>query len=114
MTLIQLRSALRNWLLWLGAVALGEVLWFSVLHPLVPRTLHAVLVLAAVPLPLVGYAYVVVEVVLRLADARWNLRLRQGISLVLALSVGCFAFVLLWITETHFNAELGYFWLHRQ
>ena len=67
-----------------------------------------------VPLPLAGYAYLVVKLLLRLADAQWNLRLRQAISLVLAVSVGCFGFVLLWITERHFDPELGYFWLHRQ
>jgi hypothetical protein len=107
-------SALRKWPLWFGVAAVGEVAWFALLHPLVPRTLRAAFVLALVPLPLAGYAYVVVRLLLRLADAQWNLRLRQAMSLVLAVSVGCFGFVLLWITETHFNAEVGYFWLQRQ
>jgi hypothetical protein len=108
------QSALRNWHLWLIAALLGEVGWFALLHPLVPRTLRSGVVLALLPLALVGYAYLVVRLLQRLADAGWNLRLRQAISLVAALSVGCFIFVLLWITETHFSGELGYFWLHRQ
>jgi len=108
------RSALRNWPQWLGLTAVGEIIWFSVLYPLVPRTLRAACVLALIPLPLAGYVYLVVYLLRRLADAQWNLRVRQGITLVLAISVGCVGFVLLWITETHFDAEVGYFLMHRR
>jgi hypothetical protein len=108
------RSALRNWPQWLGLTAVGEILWFSVLYPLVPRTLRAACVLALIPLPLAGYVYLVVHLLRRLADAQWNLRVRQGITLVLAVSVGCVGFVLVWITETHFDAEVGYFLMHRR
>ena len=93
------QPALRNWRLWFAAAVLCELGWVGLMHPLVPKTLGAGLVLALLPLTLVGYVYVVARLLVRLADAHWNLRVRRLIALALALSVGGFLFVLLWVVE---------------
>ena len=107
-------SSLRTWRSRLGLVAVGELVWFALLHPLVPRTLYAACVLALVPLPLIAYALLVARVIGRLADTPWNLRLRQTVALGLALSVGVCVFAVLWLVETRLSGQLGYFWLHHQ
>jgi hypothetical protein len=101
------QSVLRNWRLWAAAIVAAELGWFALLHPLVPRSLRTVFVLALLPLALIGYIYLVGAVAVHLADRGWNPRLRQMIALILAISVGCFIFALLWITEAHFSKDFG-------
>jgi hypothetical protein len=92
-----------------------ELAWFSLLHPLVPRTFTAGFALALLPLPVLGYVYLIVRLLMSLGDAQWNPRMRFVLALILVLSVGGFIFGILWIAEAHFsNGELGYFWWHRQ
>jgi hypothetical protein len=94
----------------LAAGAVAEGVWFALLHPLVPRTLHAALVLALPPFLIVAYVYFVLGLLARLGDIPWNVRLRQLIGLLLALSVGGLIFALLYVAENHLHGELGYFW----
>ena len=98
--------ALRRWRLWVGAVIVAEVCWFALLHP---RTgsYRAILVLALLPLTVVGYVYLMAAVSAYLAGQRWDFRLRQMIVGMLGLSVGCFVFALLWLAKVHFEGELG-------
>ena len=99
--------ALRRWRLWVVAVILGEICWFTLLRPRIHGSFRAVLVLALLPLAVVGYVYLMAAVSAHLADRPWDLRLRQLIVLMLGLSVGCFVFALLWVAKVHFEGELG-------
>jgi hypothetical protein len=102
--------SLRTWPERLVAVAAAELIWFGLLHPLVPRTLHAALVLALLPIAIVAYVYFVLGLLARLRDSPWNLFLRQLLGLFLVLSVGGAIFGLLYVAESHLQGELGYFW----
>jgi len=97
---------LRRWRSWADAVLIAEISWFALLRP---RTsvVGTLLVLALLPLAVVGYVYLMVAVSAYLADRRWDFRLRQMIVLMLGLSVGCFVFSLLWVAKVHFENEIG-------
>ena len=102
--------SLRTWPARLVAAVVAELIWFALLHPLVPRTLHAALVLALLPIVIVAYVYFIVGVLAGLSDAPLNVRFRQLLGLVLALSVGGLIFGLLYAAQRHLQGELGYFW----
>ena len=97
--------ALRRWRVWLGAVIVAEVCWFALLRPRID-SYGTVLVLALLPLTVVGYVYLMTAVSAYLADQRWDFRLRQMIVVMLGLSVGWFVFSLLWLAKVHFEGEL--------
>jgi len=84
----------------------AEIIWFAVLRPRIGR-FSTVLVLALLPLTVVGYVYLMAAVSAYLADRRWDFRLRQLIVVMLGLSVGCFVFSLLWLAKVHFEGEVG-------
>ena len=98
--------ALRRWRLWFGAVIVAEVIWFAVLRPRT-HSRGAILVLALLPLTVVGYVYLMAAVSAYLGDRRWDFRLRQMIVIMLGLSVGCFVFSLLWLAKVHFEGVVG-------
>ena len=97
---------LRRWRLWIGALLVAEIIWFAVLRPRIGR-FSTVLVLALLPLTVVGYVYLMAAVSAYLADRRWDFRLRQLIVVMLGLSVGCFVFSLLWLAKVHFEGEVS-------
>ena len=99
--------ALRRWRLWVGAVIVAEICWFALLHPRIPASFRTCLVLALLPLAVVGYAYLMVGVSAYLSDRQWDFRFCQMIVLMLGFSVGCFVFALLWLAKVHFELELG-------
>jgi len=98
--------ALRRWRLWFGAVIVAEIVWFVLLRPRID-SYRTVLVLALLPLTVVGYVYLMAAVSAYLADRRWDYRLRQMIVVMLGLSVGCFVFSLLWLAKVHFAGAVG-------
>jgi hypothetical protein len=98
--------ALRRWRLWIAAVIVAEICWFALLRPRI-RGYRAVLVLALLPIAVVGYVYLMAAVSAYLADKRWDFRLRQMMVVMLGLSVGCLVFALLWLAKVHFESELG-------
>jgi len=98
--------ALRRWRLWLGAVIIAEICWFALLHPRIGNY-RTILVLALLPLTVVGYVYLMAAVSAYLAARRWDFRLRQLIVVMLGLSVGCFVFSLLWLAKVHFQGAVG-------
>jgi len=106
MRLAPVTPALRRWRLWVGAVLVAEICWFALMRP---RTggFRTILVLALLPLTIVGYLYLMAAVSAYLAERRWDFRLRQMIVVMLGLSVGCFVFSLLWLAKVHFENELG-------
>lgn len=99
--------ALRRWRLWAGAAIVAEICWFALLRPRLLGSLRALLVLALLPLTVVGYVYLMAAVSAYLADRQWDFRFRQMIVLMLGLSVGCFVFALLWLAKVHFEGQLG-------
>ena len=98
--------ALRRWRPWAGGVIAVEICWFALLRPRISGNLPSVLVLALLPLAVVGYVYLMVAVSVFLTSRAWDLRLRQMIVLMLGISVGCFVFGLLWLAKVHFEGEL--------
>ena len=74
--------ALRRWRLWVGAVIVAEICWFALLRPRID-SFRTVLVLALLPLTVVGYVYLMAAVSAYLADQRWDFRLRQLIVVML-------------------------------
>jgi len=106
MRIIPESPALRRWRLWLAALVAGEIGWFALLHPRNPEGVHTILVLALLPVAVVGYVYVMTGVSAYLAERHWDFRLRQLIVLILGLSVGCFVFALLWLAKVHFQREI--------
>lgn len=98
--------ALRRWRPWVGAAIVAEVCWFALLHPRL-GSFRTVVVLALLPLTVVGYVYLLAAVSAYLAQRRWDFRIRQMIVVMLGLSVGCFVFSLLWLAKVHFESELG-------
>jgi hypothetical protein len=99
--------ALRRWRIWVGAVIVAEICWFALLHPRSSGSFRTMLVLALLPLAVVGYVYLMAAVSMYLSDRPWDFRLRQMIVIMLGLSVGCFVFALLWLAKVHFEGELG-------
>jgi hypothetical protein len=99
--------ALRRWRLWIGALIVAEIGWFAFVGPRISGSFSTVLVLALLPLAVVGYVYLMAAVSAYLADRPWDFRLRQLIVLMLGLSAGCFVFALLWLAKIHFERELG-------
>ncbi len=100
-------AALRRWRLWVGAVLIAEICWFALLHPRIAGNFRSILVLALLPLTVVGYVYLMAAVSAYLADREWDLRFRQMIVIMLGLSVGSFVFAVLWLAKVHFEGELG-------
>jgi hypothetical protein len=96
--------ALRRWRPWAAAVVVGEICWFALLRPRIG--VRTILVLALLPLAVVGYVYLMAAVSAYLADRQWDFRLRQMIVIMLGLSVGCFVFALLWLAKVHFEGEV--------
>ena len=98
---------LRRWRLWAGAVIVAEVGWFVFLHPRIAGSVRTVLMLALLPLAVVGYVYLMAAVSAYLSTRDWDVRLRQMMVIMLGLSVGCFVFALLWLAKVHAEGELG-------
>jgi len=99
--------ALRRWRLWIGATIVTEICWFALLRPRIAGNFRPVLVLALLPLAVVGYVYLMAAVSAYLSNREWDFRLRQMIVVMLGLSVGCFVFALLWLAKVHFEGQLG-------
>jgi len=55
-------AALRRWRLWVGAVLIAEICWFALLHPRIAGNFRSILVLALLPLTVVGYVYLMAAV----------------------------------------------------
>jgi len=105
MRLTRENPALRRWRPWVGAVIAAEICWFALLRPRIGGFGTAV-VLALLPLTVVGYLYLMAALSAYLTDRQWDFRLRQMIVVLLGLSVGCFVFALLWLAKVHFEGEL--------
>jgi hypothetical protein len=105
MRLTRDNPALLRWRWWFAALIAAEAGWFALLWQRITATFGNIVVLALLPLTVVGYLYLMVAVSAFLSDLRWDYRFRQVIVLILGLSVGCFVFALLWLAKVHFEPE---------
>ena len=103
-------TTLRKWLFWAAIAVIGELAWFGLIYPLVPRTALGALVLVAVPLPLAGYMFWIVSLLKRLIDAQSSLWTRMAFAIPPILSIPGAFYAALWLTKAYFAPELGYLW----
>jgi hypothetical protein len=97
--------ALLDWRWWVVGLIAAEVGWFALLRQRIAAGFGAIVVLALLPLTVVGYVYLMVAVSAYLSNLRWDYRFRQVIVLILGISVGCFVLALLWLAKVHFEPE---------
>jgi len=98
--------ALKKWRFWFGGLAVAEIGWFVLLRPHV-GSFRRLLVLALIPVAVVGYVYVLAAISSYLDERDWEYRFRQLIVVMLGASVGFFMFVLMWIVGQQFEGEIG-------
>jgi hypothetical protein len=101
------RSSLRGWRLWLVVVIVAEIGWFGLLYPLVPTSAKAALVEFALPLPIAGYAYLVVRALIWLGGRPLSPSVRFLLGGSLVVSVGVFVFLLVYVAQHRLSAEFG-------
>lgn len=89
------------------AVIVAEIGWFALLRPRVAGNFSGLLVLALLPLAVVGYVYLMAGVCAFLDRRDWDYRLRQLIVVMLGLSVGWFVFALTWLAKVHSEGDAG-------
>lgn len=97
--------ALRRWRLWFGALAIAEVGWFLLVRPPFAGHFKSLLLLALIPVAVVGYVYLLAAVAAFLDSRDWDYQMRQVIVVMLGLSVGFFVFVLSSISTAQLEAS---------
>jgi hypothetical protein len=101
------RSSLRGWRLSIVVVLGLEICWFALLYPLVPTSALAALVESALPLPLAGYVYLVFRAFVWLGGSPLSPGVRRFLATSLAISVGLFAFLLVYGAQRILSAGFG-------
>ncbi len=97
--------ALRRWRLWFGALLVAEIGWFALMRPPFAGHLKSVLLLALIPLAVIGYVYLLAAVAAYLDSRDWDYQMRQLIVILLGLSVGFFVFALSTISTAQLEAS---------
>jgi pheromone shutdown protein TraB len=100
-------SSLRGWRLWIVIAVAVEVLWFALLYPLVPRSALGALIELALPLPIAGYIYLIVQLLFWLSDRTFSAGVRRLLGIALVASVGLVIFLLLYGAQRLFSADFG-------
>jgi hypothetical protein len=93
---------LRRWRLWFAGLLIAEVGWFVLTRP--PFHFKPILILALIPLAVVGYVYLLASVADFLDKRDWDYQMRQVIVVMLGLSVGFFVSVLSTLTTAQLEA----------
>lgn len=96
--------ALRRWRYWFGGLAIAEIAWFALLRPPLSGHFHAVVMLALIPLAVVGYVYLLAAVSAFLDRLDWDYQMRQLIVVMLGLSVGLFLSALMNLSAAQLDA----------
>jgi hypothetical protein len=86
---------------------LGEIGWFAFLYPLVPRSWLAALVEFALPVALAAYVYLIVRALLWLGGRPLSAVTGRLIGILLAVSVGVFAFLLVYVAQSILPSGFG-------
>ena len=97
--------ALRRWRLWFGALIIAEIGWFALMRPPFHGHFRSLLMLALIPIAVVGYVYLLAAVAMYLDNLNWDYQMRQLIVVLLGLSVGFFLFALMTITSAQLEAS---------
>jgi len=97
--------ALRRWRLWFGALLVAEIGWFALMRPPFAGHFKSVLLLALIPVAVVGYVYLLAAVAAFLDSRDWDYQMRQVIVIMLGLSVGFFVSVLSSISAAQLEAS---------
>ena len=101
-------AALRGWRAWVLGTALGEMCWFALLYPLVPRTTLAAAVEAVLAFPIIGGIYVVGRAMVWLPDLTWHPTVRRACVLALALSASSLIVICVVATKNLLGTQFGY------
>lgn len=97
--------ALRRWRLWFGALAIAEIGWFLLVRPPFAGHFKSLLLLAFIPIAVVGYVYLLAAVAAYLDSRDWDYQMRQVIVIMLGLSVGFFVSVLSTVSTAQLEAS---------
>lgn len=101
------RSQCSSWLGVIFVALLSELSWFGLLYPFVPKTWSAGLTEAFLPLPILGYVFLVVKALTQVYKTRWHLAVRHPIMLLLIVSVGTVAFAAIVAAENLLRGQFG-------
>jgi hypothetical protein len=99
--------ALRRWRLWFGALLVAEIGWFVLMRPPFSGHLKSVLLLALIPVAVIGYVYLLAAVAAFLEQRDWDYQMKQVIVIMLGLSVGFFVSVLSAISTASIEASVA-------
>ena len=99
--------ALRRWRLWFGALLIAEIGWFVLTRPPFSGHFKSVVLLALIPVAVIGYVYLLAAVAAYLDQMNWDYQMRQVIVIMLGLSVGFFVSVLSTITTAQLEASVA-------
>ncbi len=99
--------ALRRWRLWFGALLIAEIGWFALVRPPFHGHFRSLLLLALIPIAVVGYVYLLAAVAAYLDSRDWDYQMRQVIVILLGLSVGFFVSVLSTISTAQLEATVA-------
>jgi hypothetical protein len=93
---------------WSTFVIVGEVVWFSLLYPLVPTSPFAWTVTLLLPIPVGAYAYCAVRGIFWLSPQPPAALWRQLLATLLAISVGVLTFLLIAFVERQLGGQFQY------
>jgi hypothetical protein len=99
--------ALRRWRLWCGALIIAEIGWFVLMRPPLHGHFRSLVILALIPMAVVGYVYLLAAVAVYLDSRDWDYQMRQLIVVLLGLSVGFFLFSLMTISTAQLEASVA-------
>ena len=98
--------ALRRWRLWCGALIIAEIGWFALVRPPFHGHFRSLVMVALIPIAVVGYVYLLAAVAAYLDNRDWDYHMRQLIVVMLGLSVGFFVFALMTISTAQLEASV--------
>jgi hypothetical protein len=93
---------------WTAFVLIAEVVWLSLLYPLVPTSSVAWVVTLLLPIPIAAYAYLAVRTIYWIAPQRPAGIWRQALAALLAISVGVIVFVAVYVAQHQFLGQFHY------
>jgi hypothetical protein len=102
----------RDWWQWAIVIVAAELLWFCLMYPLIPRTVGAAVVEALLPLPLLGYVYLVVRCLFWISKQSWSVWMRRFLSTAVAVILGAAGVAMIAVTVVQTPAEFGYQSIH--
>jgi hypothetical protein len=109
----EFRSAGRPWYYWVVVFIVCELVWFGLLHPLVPSSIAGFVAEALLLVPVAGCAALAIKLITWLQSGADRSFLRQGLAVVIACSVGIVIFVSAYFARDFLGTQYHYFTLHR-